>query len=502
MNKYMLRFGWMCLAVALPALGRDLYVDPDHGDDAATGLAAQAAAEGAGPLKSIARAVVLVRAGDTIHLAQRALPYHESITLHSKSGAPGNPFVIDGHGATLTGVDPLRPADWVPAGPGLHRCDRLYKDLKGDDSVIQRMFFLFDGQAQHMGRTSKGYLAPFKEPQELKPGEWTFQSGSNAFYVCLAPGQALADAHIEIPYRACGVATRGAGNGHFIVRNLVATHFLNDGFNLHGECVDARFENIGAYENGDDGFSAHETCETTVDGYWAMRNSTGVCNCFNSTNRLFNAYLGGNYGVELMGFHASVWDVRNVVIEAATSRPVSIFGYPKAGQVCHMTWDNVQIKADGDYSSAIEVLTNGVLHARRVTTVGPTWRVQGDVNISDSVLVGPARGFLLDGDWRADTNVYAQARFRAGSHASAFADFDAYRQATRQDGASRCLTLATNELRQALQSSGQPFPPAGAVRAEMKLPAISAGFSRPVDHISRPPRDARDGVGKRAVDPT
>lgn len=93
----------------------------------------------------------------------------------------------------------------------------------------------------HMQRTSKGPSAPLKKAEDLKPGEWTFVTDTSrmkpggqlifgAFYVKLEPGRKLADARIAAPMRSNGVALSGT-NRHLVVRNTVATHVYNDGYN-------------------------------------------------------------------------------------------------------------------------------------------------------------------------------------------------------------------------------------------------------------------------------
>jgi hypothetical protein len=69
-----------------------------------------------------------------------------------------------------------------------------------------RVFLMFDGVVQHMGRSSKGMKGRFKVPSELKAGEWTYAESEKAFYLKVA-GK-LADAKVEAPYRRHGVAVR------------------------------------------------------------------------------------------------------------------------------------------------------------------------------------------------------------------------------------------------------------------------------------------------------
>ena len=471
---------WLVLGCCLAAgwaSARDLYVNPDQGADNADGLApVRIAPGGPGPFKSIAHAIELARAGDTVHLAPTNHPYHATLDLHSRAGAPGQPIIFDGHGATLTGCDPLRPAEWVAAGPGLFRSDSLYATLKGQDSVIDRVYFRFNDAMQHMGRTSKGTKAPFKRPEDLQPGEWTFIAGTNAFYVRIAPGQTLADARIEIPYRLNGVAIHGKGNAHLVIRNLTTTHFLNDGYNIHNECLDVRFENIRAYENGDDGFSAHEATETEVDGFVSIGNSTGVCNINQAVCKLSNLYLGGNYGYEFFSCEATVFELRNAIIDASTAEtPVVIRGHPKTAKISRVTMDNVLVQYAGPTHKRFEVAANGVLEATRLTSVGLPWLVDGTATVAASVIRGSPEAGLectTGAVWRANNNVYDLARIRIGGKRFSPDEFLAYSQATGQLVRSRCQTITTNEVHQLLHGPEQPFPGMGAVLPIMAVPTV------------------------------
>ncbi|HOF18893.1 MAG TPA: hypothetical protein PK082_08280, partial [Phycisphaerae bacterium] len=364
MNRVGIVLGVLLLSQTL--LGRDLYVDPDRGDDGANGLAPQAGPERSGPVKTIAKAVGLAQPGDTVHLTPRPTPYRDCVLLRERSGEPGKPITIDGHGVTITGADPLRPADWTDLGEGLYRSDTLYAALRGDDSVIQRVFFLFKGRMQRMGRTSKGAKAPFKKPEDLRPGEWTFQAGSNSFYVRIAAGESLADAAIEIPYRANGVAIRGKKNEHLVLRNLTVTHFLNDGYNLHQHSKHVRFENIAAFECGDDGFSAHEGCDCEVEGYRASGNSTGFANGFGSHVKLKTAYLAGNHANEILQMHDSTFEIRDTHVVTQAARPVVVRGNAGKGQICRGSLENVLIQCRADRAKPFEIGKDAVVRANHV----------------------------------------------------------------------------------------------------------------------------------------
>ncbi|MCX6848028.1 MAG: hypothetical protein NTY98_03825 [Verrucomicrobia bacterium] len=200
---------------------------------------------------TIAHAIKAALPGDVIHLEPKV--YRDYAGFYNKKGEPGKPITLDGHGATLEGSDPLDPTQWTEVSPGLFSNANLI--ARNDDAIIGRWFFLWNGQMQHMGRTSKGRSAPLKKTEELQPGEWTFVKDPSrekppskqvygTFYLKLPAGQKLADANIFAPMRSAGVQFSG-DNAHLIIRNLTATHPYNDGFNIHGDCREVVFENIG-----------------------------------------------------------------------------------------------------------------------------------------------------------------------------------------------------------------------------------------------------------------
>jgi hypothetical protein len=101
------------------ANGADLWVNNETGNDAFDGRSAAATTGQTGPFASIAKAVKLVKPGDTVHLAATARPYRQSIMVTSLQGEAGKPITFDGHGAWLSGAEHLSPEQWAPveAGP-------------------------------------------------------------------------------------------------------------------------------------------------------------------------------------------------------------------------------------------------------------------------------------------------------------------------------------------------------------------------------------------------
>ena len=138
----------LVLSCAWSGSARDIHVSNTNGHDDRSG-------ESSHPLRTIANAIRLAKAGDTIHLAPTAEPYREMIHIRDHSGEPGRPIVLDGHGAVVTGAEPLDPVEWKPVAPGRYRNDTFAASIRWDAAVQVRFFVLFDGHMQRMGRTSK-----------------------------------------------------------------------------------------------------------------------------------------------------------------------------------------------------------------------------------------------------------------------------------------------------------------------------------------------------------
>ena len=432
---------------------RQYYVNNELGDDAANGLSATKNTAGA-PVKTLVKAVSLLQPGDTLHLAVTNEPYRETLRLGDNfGGVPGKPITIDGHGATITGCDPLRIESWQPSGaPGLYKSATFLSELEefGDPAKLGRVYLVFDGVAQHMGRSMKGAKAHFKAPGDLQPGEWTYSAAEQTFYIKVSGS--LADAKVEAPYRRNGLAVRApkVAATHFVVKNLIVCRVLNDGYNLHGATKDVLLQNIAALECGDDGISPHETCEVEIDGFWSVGNSTGMANGNLSTTKARNVRLEGNLGHQLMTGHSPVTELTNaIIIGTPGTQPINISN----SQDTRLKMDNVLIASPAGQKNVI--IPHTTIDATRLTVWGPTWEIAGKVNVSTSVIGGGSFVFLEGGSWTGGKNVFDSA---SGPPAG--------------DVGSTLKSLTADVLK----SSGPPVPGAGANPAEFQIPP------KPVPH--------------------
>ena len=164
---------------------RAFFVNNETGDDSASGLSAEKA------VKTLAKAVSLLQPGDTLHLAVTSQPYRETLRLGDDfGGVAGKPITIEGHGATLTGSDPLRLDGWVEAGtPGLYKSAKFLSELEEftDEAKLMRVYLhLRRRDAAHGPQQQRASTRTSKPVGDLQPGEWTYVEAEKTFYLKVA----------------------------------------------------------------------------------------------------------------------------------------------------------------------------------------------------------------------------------------------------------------------------------------------------------------------------
>lgn len=233
-------------AAELPA--REIFVDNVAGDDRAHGL--QPTSIGAdGPVRSIARALHLAQSRDRIVLANTSQPYRESISLvgGDHSGAPHEPFILDGNGATLDGTAPVPPLAWQYAG---------VKDVfRFQPPRMAHQQLYFDGRP--LVRVAVPPEAEALPP--LLPLQWCLWRGH--VYFRIEEGKWIDDyplSHTLLPVGITLYHVRDAA-----VTNLVVQGFQLDGVNAHDAAC--TLHTVTARGNGRSGITVSASSRVTVD---------------------------------------------------------------------------------------------------------------------------------------------------------------------------------------------------------------------------------------------
>jgi len=257
-SRFLSNLPILLLLLSLPTAGQasEFYMNAATGDDRNAGTEAS-------PLATAQKAVALASPGDTIHLFPEGAVVRQEISLNGKEG-----ITIDGHGVTLTGADPLPADGWETVRPNLAR-------RRMPQTIMQRHLLIVRGKANRMGR-SPTVNTPFPLPEQLQPGQFCWQDIDEKqgwLYVC-GPREGL-----EWSVRMSGVRTSGR-NRDITLRNINCRHALNDGFNIHGDCRGLQCANITGYDNFDEGFSAHDTCQCWIAGgrFWGNDNAVADVN--------------------------------------------------------------------------------------------------------------------------------------------------------------------------------------------------------------------------------
>ena len=327
------------LVFLLNATATEYFVDYDTGRKGNNGTREK-------PFPNFASAYSKLKPGDTLRILPSRKPIRDTIRFSELKGTAENPICIDGMNNSFIGSVPLKAKDWKEIKPGL-----FCRKRQISTNMASRYYMIHKGQAVFMGRSTKGFRNPaYKKPEELQPGEWTIvdlNPGSKepkhlfAFYLRTADGEKDPQAgKWEEPSKISGVAissfcTKDAC-GHtrcgkecthvhcenVQIRNMIARHFWNDGYNIHGKVRNVLFENIAAIECGDDGISAHNECEITTKNYLSLRNSTGICHIQQAVCKHDNVYIEGTRGVDFYLFPQSSCTLTNAYIAGNSRRGI------------------------------------------------------------------------------------------------------------------------------------------------------------------------------------
>ncbi len=229
----------LCCLLVRQAAAREIYVDNAGGDDKNNGLHAENRGDAASPVRTIAKALRLSRAGDRIVLAKSDQPYRECVSLvgarHS-GAAPLIPFILDGNGATLDGSAPIPADGWT------HFRDNIFRFRS--QSMFRPVVFLNDRPVPPLPLPRGAAFPP-----RLQPLEWCAIEG--AVYFAVEGNRPPPDyklSYAELPtgitlYQVDGV----------VIRNLTIRGFQADGVAAAVGARNVVLDNVTCTANGQSG---------------------------------------------------------------------------------------------------------------------------------------------------------------------------------------------------------------------------------------------------------
>jgi len=182
-------------------------------------------------------------------------------------GTAENPAVFDGKGMIIDlGID-VTAHDWEKQGEVWISHGPFDKHPPIEDVQLAALFIeevpirITRDRAAEQKSGEKGKVI-FMAPEALQPGQMGFKA-DGSLYFRWPDGKTPGTAKIYLP--PVGLASCvNIACSYLTVKNITALHAANDGFNIHGDRVGIRLENVKAFSNGDEGISAHETVQMDV----------------------------------------------------------------------------------------------------------------------------------------------------------------------------------------------------------------------------------------------
>ena len=232
--RYPLLAGLMFLVGTASA--NEIYVDNQVGRDTDDGLTAEARSGNTGPLQSLGRAIQLARFGDTIVLRNTGVPYYGSVSLTGSrhSGTAVRPFVIEGNGATISGLRTVPQGGWQKDGPRLWK---LTLTRKGYYRLLR------NGKPLPESLVDDYRIDP---RPSLKPGHWVAWRGS--LYFKQDGNDIPEDQNFTYAAEQTGISLHHVSN--VLITNVTLEHFRFDGVHAQGLCDGIVLENVTSIENG------------------------------------------------------------------------------------------------------------------------------------------------------------------------------------------------------------------------------------------------------------
>jgi len=284
---------WLILGIAAvvltsrPAVGRDIFVDNEKGDDAFTGRIATPGQTVDGPVRRISRALALAQPGDRIVLAKTGSPYHESLTFAGERLGRGilNDLILEGNGAILDGSAPIPPEGWEPDRDAWKRSGRAIFRFVPEWKSHQQLF-LGDRPAT---RVYVNRLAAV--PPDLEPLQWCLFQGT--IYFCVEPDRHPQDYPLRYARLQVGITLHHVQG--VTIRDLVVQGFQLDGVNLANTARDVRLEGVVLRGNGRAGLTVGGASRgELIDSLLGDNGAAQILTLPNGELRVHNCQVLGN----------------------------------------------------------------------------------------------------------------------------------------------------------------------------------------------------------------
>jgi hypothetical protein len=235
------------------AEARDHFANNRLGSDSNDGTSAAPQGNGVGPTRTIQKALLRARRGDTVRVVNTGTPYYETVSLNGArhSGWPGGRFCLVSDGAIVSGARRVPPSAWVHMGDDVWR---FTPDGKGT--------FLLLHQGQPLPEVPLDEMTDV--PATMAPGTWGSLRGSILYRAPVGYRTSPVDLPLEYAHDRTGLTLVDVTNVD--VEGLTFRHFRLDGACAHDRATDVVLSNVKLVENGRAGLAASGTSVVGLRG--------------------------------------------------------------------------------------------------------------------------------------------------------------------------------------------------------------------------------------------
>lgn len=248
---FMRRFAFALALILLahPVRGAEIFVDNVSGDDRNNGTTANASEGSSGPIETITKALRIARKGDRVIIANKGVPYRESITLQGghNSGWEFAPFTIVGNGAILDGRAQVPVDGWKHVVNDVYCFAPTYKTY--------HQLYLDDRPAKRVK------LESTEQIDTLQPLEWSLTDGM--IFFCTEKDRGPGSYRLTYTARRTGITLYEVRNVKIL--DLTVQGFQLDGINVHSNCYDIELAEITSRGNGRSGVSVGGASRATLN---------------------------------------------------------------------------------------------------------------------------------------------------------------------------------------------------------------------------------------------
>jgi hypothetical protein len=414
---------FLCLLFSMATIlsGADYYLDNVNGDNQNSGLKDA-------PVATFKALKGKLKPGDTVHLNPTNKIYRQTFVMR-QSGNEAKPITINGNGQVVSGSDPIDPSTWESVGNGVYKAEGVqakvglivnekfvyekldrdavlpgqwsyfpawkrlyYLPCKGEDVKQLNVTVTYDGGKtltftggdlvrSHSKAGALRYKKSLVNPEKvaingkevvyaraidsLKPGEWA--QYNHAIYFKPSSAFDIKKDRVEAVVRDNGF---GVYCGYAKIHNVTVMHVSNDGYNIHGKGKGIVLDYCHAIRCGDEGVSAHGTCEISYTNGIIRDCENGINNIMDSRSRTKNIIISdcwGN-GIEFQNGKRSNHSVENAVL-VNNSSPIKI---SKGSSATPVTLTNLLIvNESSDMSNIVleggkNIVSNTVVYAPKI----------------------------------------------------------------------------------------------------------------------------------------